>query len=278
MRVIFFDGGGGHERWFRILARFLVRNGHAVTRRYGAKKRLRPVNPSGHDRAVIWNGCQHVDKQFVKRCRKARVPVCYMEVGFFSQKTHAMVSRRGSVGGDLFSGEEIPDLPLGGESFLEEKFAEYSGGKRYEGDGTIVAGFLQLPNDMSIRVHSRFTGMQQFINEAERLFPDDRVVFKVHPKMRKVRLQAKCPFYRGATIWPHVLRAKRCVAVNSTALYEAAFAGVPVTALGNCPLASHPDKHREIVHEILMRQLPIHSKDIGDQVCRSIGSFFDAKA
>lgn len=274
MRILLFKRKDAHYRWYCGLVDYLESKGHKVYLRIG-----RPPRKLDYDRVIIWNGNHLTDKHLAKRCRLSKIPVAFLEVGFFPQNHFYMLSRNGSVGGDLFKDEIIPDLPIGGEEYLQQKFIEYAGEdviRKTEGySQDYVAGFLQIPDDTAIRNHSSFSGMQEFVDAAEALFPDERVIFKVHPKKRRVYEKTRHPLYRGDGIWLHALRSKHCIAVNSTSLYECVLAGLKVTALGECPLKSNPNRHREIVHEILLRQIPISSIEIEERIVRSVGNFFE---
>ena len=250
-----------HRRWYRPVLEHFAANGYRIDIRIG-----RPPPRVDWSRVIIWNGNHWKERLFAEACQQAGTPVNYLEVGYFPQSKYAMLSRHGSVGGHLFLNETIPPLPADGESRLRKQFESYADCQKYQPVQT--SGFLQLPRDYAITAHSRFRSMQQYIDEVEPSYPD--AVFKVHPKQRRVSCKATHPFYRG-TLWRHIMRAKLCVGINSTCLFEAALAGVPVIALGDSPLSRHPDLHREIVHEILMRQLPVDGSDMGEQVYRSVG-------
>ncbi len=261
-RLLIHKRASCHRRWFRPVLDHFKKNAYRVSLHIG-----RPPSNIHWDRVIIWNGNHRTEKAFAKKLRRAGVTVNFLEVGHFPQSKFGMLSRNGSVGGDLFAGEQIPSLPSDGELRLQSKREEYIPAFAHE--PRQISGFLQLESDFAVRSHSPYTRMQQYIDDVEARYGD--AVFKVHPLNRRVFCKARKPFYRGASIWPHIMRAKRCVGINSTALYEAVLAGVPVTALGECPLKRHPTQHREIIHEMLLRQFPVDGSDIGEQVYRSIG-------
>lgn len=260
--LLLFKRKDHHRRWYRPVLDHFAKNGYCVSVSIG-----RPPKQSGWSRVILWNGNNRVEREFAKSCQRNGSTVNFLEVGYFPQAKYAMLSRHGSVGGHLFAGESIPALPSDGESRLQNAFERFAG--RLEYLPTQTSGFLQLPYDYAVTSHSRFRSMQEYIDEVEAKYSD--AVFKVHPLQRRVFCKARHPFYRGALIWPHIMRARRCVGINSTCLYEAALAGVPVTALGESPLKQYPHLHREIVHEILLRQIPLDGSDIGEQVLRSVG-------
>jgi len=199
--------------------------------------------------------------------------VFYMEVGYLSQRSHYIVSKNGSVGGDLLKGEVVPQITSDDETYLQNFFDRYAPSAKIGDRGHQVSGFMQVAKDYAIAKHSPFVNMQEVIDEADRRWPDEKIVWKVHPLQRRVAVKTKEPIYRGATIWHHIAKSKFCIAANSTALFEAALAGRDVVALGQSPL-SRPEGARAVVREVLRRQIPVGEIDIEEPLERSIGKVF----
>ena len=219
---------------------------------------------------IIWNGGESIQQQIASKAKSFGIPVAYLEVGFFGQKTHYFLSKNRSYGKYLLKDEPVEILNEEQESWVCSEFAKYAPNIKYHGDGNYVGGMLQLEHDYSIR-ESRFSSMQQLIDEVDKLFPGDNIIFKAHPKSKKSSLDTSWPIYPYNSIWPHICPAKVVIGVNSTSLYEAAFAGAPVIALGDCALSRNPDNHRGVVYELLKRQIPLGDLQVDEQVRRSIG-------
>ena len=267
MRVFLYTGHRNRRPRYRGLLDYLRAKGHDAQWAFKC-----PANIGSYERVVTWHGLRPQDQRLRRRLRKSGSRLCYLETGFFSQRDHSLLSLTPPIGGGILEGVELRPLTDDQKEELKEKARQYSNGFEYSGDGNIIAGFLQVTKDYSITKHSPFKTMQQFVDRVEAMFPDDRVIFKAHPKQTP-RVTTREPLYRGRSIWPLIGQAKFCIAANSSVLYEAAMAGCPVKALGNTPL-NHNDP-QAVVYEIFKRELPIGSADIHEQVTRSVGSFFD---
>ena len=266
MKVVIWKRKNAHRRYTKPLRDFLSKRGHKPELVVDRK-------PPTCDALIIWNGNNAREKALAGQFRSAGVPVFYMEVGYLSQKSHYIISKNGSVGGDLLRGEPVPELTDADELYLQNEFQRYAPGIDIGQPGNQISGFFQLPKDYAITNHSPFHTMQDVINEADRRWPDEKVVWKVHPLQRRLNVKTRFPNYRGSTIWPHVANAKLCIAANSTALFECALAGRPVQALGQSPL-QRKEGSRAVVREVLRRQIPIDSIDIEQPLERSIGKVF----
>lgn len=266
MKVVIWKRVNAHRRYTKTFRDFLAKRGHDAQLVVDRK-------PPTCDALVIWNGNNTREKTLAKTFGAAGIPVFYMEVGYLAQSSHYIISKNGSVGGDLLRGEPVPKLTDADEIYLQNTFDRYAPGVEIGQPGDQVSGFFQLPRDYAITQHSTFRNMQELIDEADRKWLKEKVVWKVHPLQRRVNVKTRYPIYRGATIWPHVANAKLCIAANSTALFECALAGRPVQALGDSPL-SRPEGPRAVVREVLRRQLPVGSIDIEEPLERSIGKVF----
>ena len=266
MKVIIWKRANAHRRYTKPLRDFLAKRGHTA-------KLVVDRKPPTCDALIIWNGNNAREKALADQFRTAGVPVFYMEVGYLSQKSHYIISKNGSVGGDLLRGEPVPQLNDADELYLQNEFERYAPGIDIGKPGDQISGFLQLPKDYAIRNHSPFQHMQEVIDLADKKWLAEKVVWKVHPLQRRVNVKTRHPIYRGATIWPHVANAKLCIAANSTALFECALAGRPVQALGDSPL-NRPEGPRAIIREVLRRQIPVDSLEIEEPLERSIGKVF----
>ena len=110
---------------------------------------------------------------------------------------------------------------------------------------------LQLSHDASIRSHSRFTGMAEFIREcvvafAEKAPKHHHLVFKSHPLeddrqplshvaaqlAKEYGLEGRVHFVRGGKLAELLDFARSVVTINSTAAQQALWRGLPVRALG----------------------------------------------
>ena len=266
MNVVIWRKKRFHKKYVDSLRRFLVSRGHRVSVVIGG-------TPPISDALFIWNGHLKGQQRIAKRFKANGSRVVYFETAVLPQANHYFVSNTPCIGGGLLRDDSIPALTGDDELYLQNFFFDYSRGASMDGPQSQISGFLQLPYDYAFKRYSKYCVNQEVIFDADQMFPDEKVVWKVHPKDRKVRIKCREPLYRGASIWPHISKAKKCIAVNSTALFEAALAGREVIALGQSPL-SRPEGPRAVVRECLRRQIHVDSKDALSQFERSIGEVF----
>jgi capsular polysaccharide export protein len=110
---------------------------------------------------------------------------------------------------------------------------------------------LQLAHDASLRRHSPFTGIADFVREVLDGFargapPHHHLVFKAHPledgrvplariigdEARVLGIAGRVHFVRGGKLAQVLNRAESAVTVNSTAAQQALWRGLPVKAFG----------------------------------------------
>ncbi len=110
---------------------------------------------------------------------------------------------------------------------------------------------LQLAHDASLRRHSPFAGIAEFVREVLDGFargapPHHHLVFKAHPledgrvplariirdEAKALGIAARVHFVRGGKLAQLLNRAESTVTVNSTAAQQALWRGLPVKAFG----------------------------------------------
>lgn len=231
-----------------------------------------------YDEIVIWNGEEILQKKFAEIVRKRKQNLSFLEVGSFPQSGNLILSRNGSVGGNLFLGEILNELNDAEERELNKFAYAYFKDRKPAGNvkpSDTVLALFQLENDFAIRNYSPFGSMQSFSEHVERMFQKsgEAIQFRPHPLDKGKRVTAK----RGTvatecSLTEQFSQTGQVVGINSTALYEAALYGLPVTALGACSLRDHPASHRAIVAELMRRQFPLAGcDDLQDRIFRSIG-------
>lgn len=250
------------------LAKYLQNKGHTVIVQ---SKWLSGVGD--YDAIFTWNGYTPKDYRLRKWARRRDCRVFYIESGFFTQRTHSVISTTIPIGGQYLKDVEIPTLTQEQRDTVRQKYLEYSQGIEYK-SGDYVLALLQLPKDKSIIKQSKFRGRQQFIDAVEALYPNQQIIFKTHPREKNVQVKTEHLVVRDANLHELISGAKETVAINSTGLYEAAFAGCPVRALGKSPFNRDVDP-LGIVWEVLHRQVPKLDPNIDEQMHRIFGNYFD---
>ena len=278
-RALFFLDLGGTKIRIRMiegLCDHLCRLGYEVQK----LRNLPPGLPGcvrNYDEIFVWNGETERSRIVVDASRKYGKNISFLEVGYFSQKDHIMLTSGGSVGGALMRAESPPSPQDDDHEYLRLFFNRYSLGRDWQDSscGTVLC-LLQLAWDMAVRRYSDVKTTQQLVDRVESMFPDDSVLFRRHPKDQKTKIKTRHPISTSSSLWDDVLPARIVIAINSTALYESVLAGKPVVAIGECPLKIFPtlSQQRAVVREIIARQIPINSRDITQFIFRNLKRSF----
>jgi hypothetical protein len=105
--------------------------------------------------------------------------------------------------------------------------------------------------------------MQAFVDYVRDMYPKERLVIRQHPKETRgtlripkgAKLAAPCPLHIALG------DAKQVVAINSTALFEAALKQVPVRAFGCCSLQQHAAQPDKLLAAMVDMQVPVRQPD-----------------
>ena len=223
------------------------------------------------DEVVIWNGQFAKDQPAIEKCKDLGVNQSFLETGYFSQRSHFCWTRTGSIGQGLVADGRIPVVTNEEDRQLCQWASHYAFGRERRDEGYTLI-MLQLEHDTAIEVHSPIKKMQTLVDRVTEMFPGERIRIKTHPKQKGIRLRTDHEVIRSDDMLGAVLGARRVIGINSTSLYEAAFLGVPVVSLGGSPLHDYPNRHRDIVMEILKRQFPkCGCDDFEERVSRNLG-------
>jgi hypothetical protein len=198
---------------------------------------------------VIWNGAQHNGRNAKALCEAMKIPYAFFEWGVAPQATTFLVDLDG------FAGDSMLMRPLGwvGDADLKayrEGVVELRTKYPLEPKKGRVLVPLQIENDSQILYHCPYRNMGEFIEHVSAMYPSHDIVVRPHPKSGSQRPWKSAratienrdtikDFYEAARI------SEVVVGINSTSLVEAAMIGVPVVALGRCPLAVQPLRYRE---------------------------------
>lgn len=249
----------------------------AILRSLGHKVTISrdPLNGLDADEFIIFNGGLERQILAAEAARERGQNLSFMEVGYFPQRGNMMLGRNGTFGGNLFLGESVPQNTEEDEIYLDNFLERYSEGKYRDRGRQYILCMLQVEKDATIRKHSPYRKMWRLVDHVESQFPGHDIVFRKHPKSKRVpsKLGPNSVLSPpGRSLWEDIGGAEKVVGINSTALYEAVLAGKPVEAYGDCPLKDNPASHRDIVREILRRQIPNSGcDDFLERARRSVG-------
>lgn len=192
----------------------------------------------------IWNGRQHSSPLAAELCRSRGIPHCFFEWGMMPQSSTFFVDPRGlhdrSVLMDSLAWVSESDI----KTMLEVR-SSLQAEHPLKPNGSVLVP-LQIENDTSILYTTPYTTMADFIDDIGRMFPNQDIVIRPHPKSKAVR-KSRNPRHtieRAGDFLPAAARASAVVGLTSTTLTEAAILGVPTFALGDCPMRRHRSSDR----------------------------------
>lgn len=196
---------------------------------------------------LIWSGSQHNGRNAAEMCRSMGIPVVFFEQGMAPQSTTYFMDPMGFnqdsvlMKRDLswITNEDIQTYRQG----TDELRAKWP---RKPIPGRILVT-LQIESDTQILYHSMYRTMDEFIQHVETIYPASDLVFRPHPKSPRQdpKVGPRSKVETEGSLYEAAVKSELVVGINSTALIEAAILGVPVLALGECPLRITPLRHRE---------------------------------
>jgi capsule polysaccharide export protein KpsC/LpsZ len=183
---------------------------------------------------VIWNGTQHSAANAARLCRRRGIPHCFIEWGMLPQSATFFVDPKGFCGDSILC-SDLSWITADDMAQLASTRADLQATHPRQDEGFVLAP-LQLENDSQVLYHSPYTCMEEFIEQVEAMYPNQRIVVRPHPKSPAQRTPARAEVMRDGEFLDVARRASVVVGITSTCLYEAAILGVPVVALGDHPL------------------------------------------
>lgn len=183
----------------------------------------------------IWNGSIPIFEPLKQRMDDLQVDYNYLECGFFPQHLHFYIDEKGINNKRSLVNDRLAwvtdDMKNNAIHLRKTFFAEIN-----EKQQDFIFVPLQLAHDSNIQLNSRFkNGMQEFIDFIERCYPNEALVFKKHPKDPSI-YTSKNGRFSALDSRILIMQSRLVHGINSTVLFEAALAGKPVIAEGECLL------------------------------------------
>ncbi len=198
---------------------------------------------------VIWNGAQHNGRNAKALCEAMKIPYAFFEWGVAPQSSTFLVDLDG------FAGDSMLMRPLGWVTDADlkayrEGVTELRAKYPLEPQRGRVLIPLQIENDSQILYHCPYRNMGEFVEHVAAMYPSHDIVVRPHPKSGSQRpWKSARASIEGHEVVKDFYDAARVsevvVGINSTSLIEAAMIGVPVVAMGKCPLQVQPWRQRE---------------------------------
>jgi capsule polysaccharide export protein KpsC/LpsZ len=195
--------------------------------------------------AVIWNGYQHSSQQVANLCRHRNIPFCFLEWGMLPQSETFFVDPFGFCGDSILA-KDLSWIKQEDFDLLNETRRNLQLKYPVEQKDYILVP-LQIENDTQVLNYSHYNNMEQVVEEIENMYPDKKILVRLHPKStnkdRKFNRAEIAP--ADIDFFELAKNAELVVAVTSTTLYESGILGVPVKALGKHPLSIQPKENFE---------------------------------
>lgn len=193
----------------------------------------------------IWNGKQLGSSLMTELCESRGIPRFHLEWGMLPQSETYFVDPYG------FCGDSILNTDL---TWVEdedmETYKKLQGQLQQEyavGDDGYILVPLQRARDSQILYYTKYNNMQQFIDEVQYMYPNNRIVIKPHPKEPRIQInKGRCEIADPRIDFLALAsKASVVVGLTSTSLYEAAIMGKNVVSMGDHPLSNQLLENRE---------------------------------
>lgn len=268
--IIFSVNPSEHSSWLVGLALFFKRYGVDILYRHPLQEVSNEflLNSIG---VALWNGTTRAFSLLKIRLSKLKIDFTYIECGFFPQKDFYYFDKQGININSQLSSDDLSWLPSDYEIIVEKLRNEFF---NLQDSQIINENFifvpLQLQSDSNVLFNSKFTnGMQEFIEYIESIYPDERLVFKAHPKdCLADSYKLKSGEWSTEDSRRLVLSAKSVHGINSSVLFEAALAGKPVIAEGSCLLRAHHQQQDKLIAAMLIRQFHINDTLLSSDILK----------
>jgi hypothetical protein len=248
--------------WLKGFESYCKNKGHIVEINV-CRKRITEseLTSKRYDFVMIWNGEMESTSHIKHLCRKLNIPHRIVEVGWFPQRSNYFVDTMGINGHGSLMSDDLSWITDAHIKSLEDFKKKYIGGKPWVGGENILCP-LQLEGDTNILKFSPFKKMQALINYVERIYPEDKIIFKGHPldpNSIKVTCSAKNKVTSTGNFLDIARYSKRVIGINSTCLLESLMLGAPTTSLGIGYVNSHTDRVDKLLAALIDKQIPVGS-------------------
>jgi hypothetical protein len=258
-RILFHSDRNRFDHWFQGLTRYLERTGYEVVH----VRQNKVAWSFDFQHAFICHGNHQTQIELKRLCDRFGVPWTIAEIGFFPQKNHFFLDRKGINACSALMEDDlawVTERHLGAYRDFTEA---YVGAFRWTRRNRYVFAPLQLEGDSNIALHSPFKTMQAFIDHVEKEFPTESVVFKAHPldPNRSYRVAPHNTLVYEGQLFELARDAKLVYGINSTVLYESIMQGVPTHAVGDGLLRRHSGREERLVAALVDQQISVSETD-----------------
>ncbi|WP_429138574.1 hypothetical protein [Aeromonas allosaccharophila] len=222
------------------------------------------VTPSRLLGAIIWNGVPTYYNSIKQYLQEHAKPIFYAELGFFPQRDHVYLDRRG-----VNLAREI-ELQESQKESAERELLQLRNGLlkgRVWIPGEAILVPLQIATDTNVCLYSEYGNkMQAFIDDVIRDYGNERLMFKPHP------LDPSKDMYNfhgyeivDGDFMTLALSSKLICGINSSTLFEARLVGIPVHFYGHSLLNSNENEYM-ILLAMVNNQFRVDGADIEEKI------------
>lgn len=254
--IIYYSLSSYHEDYIGSLFNYLRSKGVGVL-----KQHVLPASWSSDipwdkvNCGILWNGILPEYSEAKVNLQQHGKPFLFAEFGFFPQRKHIYLDGHGI---NLARVMSLPETarPLA-ELELSELRKEMLGDRTWMPSDYILVP-LQIQSDSNVHLYSSYgNNMQQFIDDVISDFPGERLVFKAHPLDKNAKTYNYHGFETSSEDFISLaLQAKLVCGINSTTLFEARLADIPVRFYGDSLLTQGEDQH-EVLLQIIYNQMRV---------------------
>lgn len=249
---------GPMRLWLENFSRWLDSQGLSIV----AQHPLSSIDDSLIQNAaflLIWNGAtQHFEK-ILQQAKRLNQEPTYIECGFFPQLKHFYFDRNGVNLDSQLMKDKLDWLNDHDLMQVKQYRQALFGNIPHDTDDDYIFIPLQIESDSNIQLHSRFQhGMQEYIDFIASQHPEQRLVFKPHPKdTESDRYNTHHGIISHDDTLTLIAHSSLVRGINSSVLFEAALFGKLVLSDGES-LLNHPcGDHQRIIAAMLARQYQV---------------------
>tara|TARA_Y100001973_G_C5159974_1_gene312978 strand:- start:783 stop:1403 length:621 start_codon:yes stop_codon:yes gene_type:complete len=174
------------------------------------------------------------------------IPKCYIEWGMLPQSETFFIDPLGFCADSVLS-KDLSWVNKNDITQMHNKRDELRAKYTIDPQGYVLVP-LQIENDTQILQHSHYNNMEEFVEYVEHMYPKNKILVKRHPRSPKKRKFKRAELVDFNTdLLELASKAEVVVGITSTSLYECGILGVPVVALGDCPLRINKKENTEKV-------------------------------
>jgi len=216
---------------------------------------------TSYDICIVYNGSREEIINCRFACEQLSKKTLYFESGFLPQDETVQIDPQGIIGKSSL----CKDISWVSQTDINE-FKYFQ--KEYVKDYIISPqDYILIPTQMewdcSIKLHSPFLKMTDFIKHCEEKFENEKIIYKIHPRdfknYKKYKKLSKNKFVMDINLsykesndafMKLASKAKLVYGINSTSLYQSLILGVPTISIGEGIILSNKIDNKSTEEQI----------------------------